>query len=161
MKAKRFMWIGVGAAGAVAFVGLVTSVAVWQGYLFIGVKGRTEYVAVSRDVCSSMIDKYNAALRQSDAKAMDVSLGEVSKSIDKLSDSDSDPNCVFMQLTYAMRADKTEDVKRHTATLKALADENKYISGKLYNAAGIDSVLGVAEQKAIDTSNTAVGQGNG
>jgi hypothetical protein len=160
VKTNKVVWVGIGATGAVVIVGLFTAVFAWQGSLYVGVKDRAAHVAILKDVCSPVIDVYNAALQQDDAKAMEASLGKVVKDIDALPDNNEDPNCVFMRLTYAMRTGKVEDVKSLAGTLKTLADGGKYISGRLYNAAGIESTLGIAEQ-AVDTTNTVTDQGNG
>lgn len=158
MKVKVIKWV------AVSMVAFGVLAAIGMGYLYGGVKSPQETVAVSWSVCSpDIIERYNKALQHERTDDADKALKVIVDEISSFPDAKKDPNCVFMQLTYALQQGHVDGIKRFGGELKELANKDLFITGRLYNAAGFDATMLLVDQADSFKKSTDEGEpkGNG
>lgn len=160
MNKKVLMLIlsSIGAVAVVAVIGFI--IAASLGYVYVGTKKPSDSVG-GQSVCTNdIVKKYNDALKQQDSKDIDKALETVSAEITKKPNYKESPNCVYMQLTYAMGADKVDDVRELGRTLKDLGAKGKYTTGELYNAMSLETITGMVDQFS-GGSSSELPAGNG
>lgn len=150
MSKKVLMMIAgsVGAVATIAVIGFLIAAAL--GYVYVGAKKPSEKAGATyatRDICSEdIVKKYNDALKQQDAKAIDSALGGISADIAKKPRYEESPDCVYMRLTHAIGAGNVDDVKSLGRTLDDLGGQGRYTTGRLYNAMSLEAVMAMVEQ---------------
>lgn len=108
------------------------------GYLAISFKQPNERVVVQPHVCDDgIITRYNsAATSDGTPDAASDLISEFSKKANY----QSDPTCLYIQFDVLIQKANYVSAKDAYDRLAALADRGEFVSTKLYNMAGLDSM---------------------
>lgn len=97
-------------------------------------------------LCQDVIAQYNAGFNEADLDAYTDSLRTAAEKARAADPNTSDPNCTYMQFSYAAFAKDLDETKRLASALRSLADQGAYITGELANPQSILAIENTVKQ---------------
>lgn len=136
--------------GVIIIVAVVSWV-ILSGRAVVSFTKPHQVVTTSSKICSdTLINSYNKAIKAVDQAAYTTGLQTVHSQIGVLSDSSSDPNCLYMEYTYYFNQQNYTQAQQTLDGLKTLATQGRYATNQLANVQDLDIM-----QQILTASKTA------
>ncbi len=137
MKNPSTLKAAIGIALLVVVVAIVWMAS--SGRMTVSLKGGA--IDTKNKVCSSeLIAEYNTAFSAESQEQYIQRLSDAVGKVGELKDTDSDPNCVYIQYTHYVEQEDIERAKERLTRLKSLAEQGVYMTGELANPRGLVSM---------------------